>query len=91
MNWAGMNTPHSVLIGKVKRPWQNTEGGTGDVRGKPRRCKASVQSLCGKGDCSGQACGSHGRGPSTKRRGMGRREVVERREGLAKERRENSG
>ena len=82
---------HSVLMGKVKKPWQDTEGVLGMFGEKLGAARRPYQGLCGKGDCRGEASGSHGRGPFAKRRGMGRGEGAKRREGLSKKRRKDSG
>ena len=49
MNWAGTHIcGHSVLMGKMKKPWQDTARGAGDVRGEAGRGEASVQGFLWK-------------------------------------------
>ncbi len=81
---------HGVLMEKVKNPWQDTEsvlGMFGEKLGVARRAyRGSLKSW----NCPGEALGSHRRWSCAKRRRMGRREDLKRRESLSKKRRKNS-
>ena len=74
---------HSVLMGKSEEALAGYGRGAGDVRGEAGPSEARVQSLRRRGDCPGEAAGSHGRGTLTKRRRMGRGEGPEGREGVS--------
>jgi len=78
---------HSVVIGKVKRPWQDTEGVLGKISALQGRRTESLwkRGLPGAGALISRAEAFY------EAQGVGKHEVVERREGLSKERRENSG
>ena len=78
-------------MGKVKKPWQDTQGVLGMFGEKLGAARRAVRGFVEKGIAAGEASGSHGRGPFAKRGGMGRGEGAKRREGLSKERRKDSG